>query len=367
MKRANSLSCLHNSMAAPADWPDALTQWYHQRQRKLPWRNQSPTDPYPIWVSEIMLQQTQVDTVIPYFNRFMAAFPTVAELAKADEDAVLKLWAGLGYYSRARNLHAAAKQIAQTGWPTQYTQLKQLPGLGFYTAAAVASLAFGEPVPVVDGNVIRVFTRFFGLPEDSTTQRMKTDLFDRLLPAIQNQKPADFNQAMMELGALVCKPKNPNCPDCPLQSGCFATINNQIEHLPNRPARKKVPHYHVGIGVIQHNNRVLIGKRKKEQMLGGLWEFPGGKQLPNESLTETVVREVYEETGLTVKCTTAIASINHAYSHFKITVHAYWCTLVSGTATPITTDALCWVSLSELHQYPFPTASVKIINHLHPT
>ncbi len=351
-------------MAAPADWPDALTQWYRQRQRTLPWRNQSPTDPYPIWVSEIMLQQTQVDTVIPYFNRFMATFPTVSDLANAHEDVVLKRWAGLGYYSRARNLHAAAKQIAQTGWPTRYAELKQLPGLGFYTAAAVASLAFGEPVPVVDGNVIRVFTRFFGLPEDSTTQRMKTALFDRLLPAIQNQKPADFNQAMMELGALVCKPKKPTCSDCPLQPGCFAAINGQIEHLPNRPARKKAPHYPVGIGVILQNDRVLIGKRKKEQMLGGLWEFPGGKQQPNESLPDTVVREVYEETGLTVSCSAPIASIKHAYSHFKITVHAYWCSVLAGTPTPTTTDELRWVAIPDLHHYAFPTASVKIIQQL---
>lgn len=351
-------------MSAVADWPDALTQWYKKQQRVLPWRNQSP-NPYPIWVSEIMLQQTQVDTVIPYFNRFIEAFPELSDLANADEDTILKLWAGLGYYSRARNLHAAAKIINTTGWPTQYANLKELPGLGFYTAAAVASLAFGEPVPVVDGNVIRVFTRFFGLPEDSTTQRMKTHLFDRLLPAVKTQKPSDFNQAMMELGALVCKPKSPQCPACPLQAGCFAFANNQISHLPNRPARKKVPHYPVGIGVIRHNNCVLIGKRKKEQMLGGLWEFPGGKQLPNESLTETVIREVYEETRLTVDCMDAIASINHAYSHFKITVHAYWCTLISGTPTPITTDALRWVSLDDLHHYPFPTASVKIIQHLH--
>ena len=344
----------------------ALVAWYHQHKRDLPWRvlDKRP-DPYPIWVSEIMLQQTQVKTVLPYFKRFMQTLPTVSALAGASDHVLLKLWEGLGYYNRARHMHAAAKIIALSGWPKTYDALQALPGLGFYTAAAVASIAFKEPVPVVDGNVIRVITRLAGLQEDSTTQQMKQTLFNRLKPLIQDHDPAVFNQALMELGALLCSPKQPQCHACPVASYCVARKQNCINKIPNRPKKKPVPHYTIGVGVIYRDNKILIGKRKANQMLGGLWEFPGGKQQPPEPIVQTVIREVKEETGLDIRCTACIAIVKHAYTHFKITVHAYRCVCDSDDE-PIahTTDALHWVDYQALDAYPFPTASRKIIRLL---
>lgn len=344
----------------------SLLSWYQDNHRLLPWRSNSP-DPYAVWISEIMLQQTQVITVIPYFNRFITALPTVETLATASEHTVLKLWEGLGYYSRARNMHASAKRVHASGWPKTYKDLQALPGLGFYTAAAVASIAFGEPVPVVDGNVIRVMTRLMADKTDSTTARMKQQLFANLQPVIQHYPPAVFNQAIMELGAMICHPKQPKCDQCPLQPHCLANQHNLTTTIPNRPRKAPVPHYTVGVGVIIRNQQMLIGKRKSTQMLGGLWEFPGGKQHPSESITETVCREIKEETGLTVTCHTCITVVKHAYTHFKITVHAYQCHCDDNAdPIPYTTDELRWVRHNELSDYPFPTASKKIIASLTP-
>ena len=186
-----------------------------------------------------MLQQTQVDTVIPYFNRFVARFPTVEDLAKADLQDVLKLWEGLGYYSRARNLHKAA----QFDLPADYDELQKLPGIGPYCAAAIASIAFGQPVPVVDGNVLRVFARFWGIFDDIRKTKVRNVLFEKLKPFIAEENPSDFNQAIMEIGALICKPKSPKCAECPLNTDCFAHNANQTDKLPFKSASKPVPHY----------------------------------------------------------------------------------------------------------------------------
>ena len=204
-------------------WRDQLLNWFNEHQREMPWRS-NPL-PYNVWVSEIMLQQTQVDTVIPYFNRFLDRFPTVHDLAKAPQDDVLKLWEGLGYYSRARNLHKAAKHVSQElngELPSDYEGLQTILGIGPYCAAAITSIAFGNPVPVVDGNVFRVFTRFWGIYEDIKLPTTRKMLFDRLTPEIQHVNPSSFNQGIMELGALVCSPKQPKCSSCPLSSDCFA-------------------------------------------------------------------------------------------------------------------------------------------------
>jgi len=311
-----------------------------------------------------MLQQTQVDTVIPYFNRFLKQFPRVHDLAAADLQDVLKAWEGLGYYSRARNLHKAAKVLVadyQGILPGTYDGLKKLPGVGPYIGAAIASIAFGQAVPVVDGNVLRVFTRFWGIEDDIRETRTRQNLFDRLEPIIEHVDPASFNQAMMELGALICKPTSPNCTDCPIQTPCFAFKNDRTSTLPNKSKKPPTPHYDIAVGIIWKQDKLLIAKRKTTQMLGGLWEFPGGKRQDNESLEDAVLRETMEETNLKVSVGQKYCSVKHAFTHFKITLHAYHCTVESGDAQPLASDALEWVHPSDLDGYPFPTANKKII------
>ena len=344
-----------------ADWTQRLLKWFDQHQRQMPWR----TDPRPyyVWLSEIMLQQTQVDTVIPYFQRFIAAFPDVHTLAAADQQEVLKLWEGLGYYSRARNLHKAAQVVvAEHGGelPQQYDDLMSIPGLGPYTAAAVSSIAFGQPVPVVDGNVLRVFCRFWGIDADIRQPRVRRELHSRLEPFIAKSPPSAFNQAIMELGALVCRPKSPHCSRCPLSGDCVAYRDHRTAELPVKSKRKPVPHYPIAVGIIWKDGKILIGRRRQDQMLGGLWEFPGGKQQPGESLEETAKREIEEETGLRVHVTSPYCQVNHGYTHFKMTLTAFRCEWVAGEAKPVSTDELRWVRLDELDDYPFPKANIKV-------
>ncbi len=343
-------------------WPVQLLAWFDAHQRAMPWRDNP--QPYYVWVSEAMLQQTQVDTVIPYFNRFIAKFPTVQVLAEADQQEVLKLWEGLGYYSRARNLHKAAKRVCETmggQLPSAYEALQELPGVGPYIAAAITSIAFGHPVPVVDGNVLRVFARFWGIETDIRDARVRDMMFDRLAPIIATCDPSAFNQAMMELGALVCSPKSPKCGECPLRKDCAAFINDRVAELPFKSKKAPVPHHEIAVGVVWRDGKILIGRRKEAQMLGGLWEFPGGKVKAGESSEDAAVREVREETGLETRLLHKYCIVKHAYTHFKITLHAYACEVVAGEATANTTDEIRWVSPAELDQFPFPTANKKVI------
>lgn len=348
-------------MPAPK-WPSRLLKWFSAHQRTMPWRDNP--QPYYVWVSEAMLQQTQVDTVIPYFNRFVARFPTVQALAKADQQEVLKLWEGLGYYSRARNLHKAAKLVCEKfngKLPHTYDGLQEIPGIGPYIAAAIVSIAFGKPVPVVDGNVLRVFARFWGIGDDIREPKTRVTLFEKLTPIIAKHDPSGFNQAMMELGALICSPRSPKCGDCPLRKNCVALATHRTTELPFKFKKAPVPHYNIAVGVIWRDGKILIGRRKETQMLGGLWEFPGGKMKAGETAETAVVREVREETGLQTCVLHKYCIIKHAYTHFKITLHAYACEVVSGKASPKSADMLKWVYPQALSDYPFPTANKKVI------
>jgi len=344
-----------------------LLYWYRQNKRDLPWRNSD--SPYEIWVSEIMLQQTRVNTVIPYYLRFLEAFPTVYDLAAADQQQVLKLWEGLGYYSRGRNLHQAAKMVVEEfdgNIPDEYESITQLKGIGPYTAAAVLSIAFHKNHAVVDGNVIRVFARYYGIDDDirsGKTKKKIQSLADNLIP---DENPGDFNQAVMELGATVCTPSRPDCDKCPLSVDCVAYQTVQTDSIPYKSPAKKVPHHHIGVGlIVNQKSELLISLRPNDAMLGGLWEFPGGKQENNESIEETVRRELEEELGVTVEVFDKFIKIKHAYSHFKITLHAYWCTIKSGNPKPIFGKEIKWVSLGEIDRFPFPKANKTLIERLH--
>lgn len=346
-------------------WAHLLVQWFGENQRVMPWR--SDPQPYYVWVSEVMLQQTQVDTVIPYFQRFLTRFPTLKSLADADQQEVLKAWEGLGYYSRARNFHKAAKHVVEKlngVIPGTYEELQTLPGIGPYCGAAICSIAFGEPVPVVDGNVLRVFARFWGITDDIRLPKVRIAMFDRLMPVIAEHPPSMFNQAMMELGALICKSSQPLCQKCPLNTNCYAYLNNETKTLPYKSSKPAVPHYEIAVGVIWQNDKLLIARRKEDQMLGGLWEFPGGKRREDETFSEAVFREVLEETGLTVAVGELFATVRHAYTHFKITMYAYHCQVISGEAAANCSDEIQWISPSELEKYPFPKANKHVIDQL---
>jgi A/G-specific adenine glycosylase len=311
-----------------------------------------------------MLQQTRVATVIGYYQRFLDRFPTVAALAAAELPAVLKAWEGLGYYSRARNLHAAARCVVADfagRVPADPDQLRRLPGVGAYTAAAIASIAFGRDVPVLDGNVTRVLARVFRLRENPATAAAQRRLLGWARPLIPPGQAGTINQALMDLGATVCTPRSPRCPACPLAAHCQAFARGEQADLPRKAPRKPIPHYDVAAAVIWRGGRVLIDRRKPTGLLGGLWEFPGGKRRPGETLEAAAIREVREEVGLTVRPTAHLITVRHAYSHFRITLHVFQCRPQAGRARPIACDAVKWVRLADLDDYAFPKANHKII------
>ncbi|MFN8458338.1 MAG: A/G-specific adenine glycosylase [Anaerolineae bacterium] len=341
-----------------------LLTWYHHNRRDLPWRGE--TDPYRIWISEVMLQQTQVTTVIPYSHRFLQRFPTLADLAAAPLAEVLKAWEGLGYYARARNLHRAAVELVAKydgHFPHTYAELRRLPGFGDYTAGAVASIAFGEAVPAVDGNVKRVLARLLALQEEVTRGSIARQLRDFAAALVDPQAPGDWTQAVMELGALVCLPQNPKCLLCPVNELCQARQQGLERTLPVKPVKKALPHYDVTAAVIRQDGRVLIAQRPPEGMLGGLWEFPGGKQEPNETLPECLQREIREELGIEIAVETPLVTVKHSYTHFKITLWRFCLSSFAGTpANPGVADWR-WVTLEELDFLPSPGLTRKLLRH----
>ncbi len=356
---------------ARAAFRQDLPAWFDGARRPMPWREtdaQGRRDPYRVWVSEVMLQQTRVETATPYFLRFVEAFPTVAALAAAPLDDVLKRWEGLGYYSRARNLHRAAQQVvADYGGtiPSDEEAFRALPGVGPYTAAAALSLAFDRPLAVLDGNVIRVLTRVFAVAEDAKAGQTRTALQALADDLLDREHPGRWNEAVMELGATVCTPTAPACPYCPLRSVCMAFAEGDPEAYPVTSKSKPVPHHTIAVAVVSDaDGRLLIQRRPEDAMLGGLWEFPGGKQEAGETLPETCRREVREEVGVDVEVGPEIARVAHAYSHFRITMHAFRCTLTSGEPTSTSGEPVRWIRVDELDDYAFPRANRRVIEAL---
>ena len=339
-----------------------LPAWFRRHRRRLPWRTRRTA--YRVWISELMLQQTQVDTVIPYYHRFLRRFPSLQALAAAGQHDVLKLWEGLGYYSRARHAHAAAMHIvAERGgrFPNTLDGLRSLPGVGPYTAAAFGSLAFGLVAAVVDGNVMRVLARAFAYAADIKTAAARQhlqDLADALLP---HGRAGEFNEALMELGALVCTPRAPACPACPLRGVCLGR-RGRPEDYPVRPATRKVPHKLVGAGVVTNaRGEFLIAQRREGSMLGGLWEFPGGTLEPGETMTACIARELKEELGIEVEVGGHLVTVRHAFSHFTMDLHAHWGRIRRGRPRPIHCAAFAWEPLDRLDRYAFGKADREII------
>lgn len=335
----------------------ALVAWYTVDHRDLPWRRTS--DPYAIWVSEIMLQQTQVQTVLAYYEAFLRRFPTVECLAAADESEVLKLWEGLGYYRRARHLQAAAKAVAaRGGWPEEVSELEELPGAGRSTAGAVASLAFHKPAPILDGNVKRVWSRLFALGSVDSAASLQA-LWRLSEEAVRLGPPATVNQALMELGATICTPKHPLCGQCPVRTSCRAFREGTPENYPASRPRKSRPLLDVSVAFLWKEDRFLVTRRPDGGFLGGLWELPGGKWEPGEDGPAALRRELEEELRLAVTIDEAFPPIRHGYSHFEVRLHAFSCR-PSGSGKIATQIPHRWIRASERHALAFPSGTLKI-------
>ena len=341
--------------------PNSLLAWYSVNKRTLPFRDID--DVYKIWLSEVMLQQTQVETVIPYFKNWINKFPTIKTVADAEQESLLKMWEGLGYYSRCRNFHKAANIVVKTHngkIPNNWEEFRALPGVGDYTASAVLSIAFKKPYPVIDGNVKRVMARIlrFRNLTKRNIYRMKKCLID----IISKENPGDFNQSMMELGARICTPKNPKCGLCPVSFQCGAFLVGTPESYPLPIKKKKPPHYEIVAGLIWRGNKFYIQKRGQKGMLAGLWEFPGGKVEKDESLEDALRREIQEECGAKPKIIKKFGTINHAYTHFSITFHGYHC---SENGTPINDlEHSTWIEPGQISEFPFPKANHKLFSLL---
>ncbi|MCX6557021.1 MAG: A/G-specific adenine glycosylase [Candidatus Aminicenantes bacterium] len=351
-----------NANRAGASVP-LLLRWFARNSRDLPWRRQRGL--YAIWLSEVMLQQTQVSAVLPYYREFLRRFPSLQRLATASLQQVLKAWEGLGYYSRARNFWLAARQVYEKHHgriPKTYEEFRALSGVGDYIAAAVLSIGCNLTLPVVDGNVLRVVCRWQGIADDIALSAAKRKVASFLAGIIPARQPGRFNEALMELGALVCLPRDPRCQDCPLRAGCFAFSRGLAGSLPVKSRKKPVPTHRVALAVIIHQGKIFIQQRPEIGHLGGLWEFPGGKCRTGEKPERAVVRECQEELGVTVDVISKLGEVRHAYSHFKIVLHVFICKRLAGRAR--TRQPHAWIGIGELGKYPFPAANHKFFSSL---
>jgi A/G-specific adenine glycosylase len=346
-----------------------LAWWDLDGRHTIPWKvgadgrpaaDGAPLDPFPIWCAEVMLQQTQLQVVLPYWQRWMAAFPTHEALAAAAEHDVLLLWQGLGYYSRARRLHQGARQLLGQPWPRTLEGWLALPGIGRSTAGSILSSAFDLPFAILDGNVKRVLARLTASPRPPARQLQ--GLWQLSESLLDPQRPRAFNQALMDLGATICTPRNPSCGVCPWQGHCAAYAAGDPAAYPVKDAPRELPFQVIGVGVVRNGaGEVLIDQRLNEGLLGGLWEFPGGKQEPGEAIEATIVRELREELAIEAEVGEPLITVDHAYSHKKLRFVVHLCTWLGGEPQPLASQQVRWVRPEQLGEFPFPAANARII------
>ncbi|WP_254216874.1 8-oxo-dGTP diphosphatase MutT [Synechococcus sp. CCY 9618] len=354
-----------------------LLEWWERHGRHdIPWKRlpdgRPPApgealDPYPVYVAEVMLQQTQLAVVLPYWRRWMERLPVLEALAGADEHDVLLLWQGLGYYARARRLRLGAIQLLegraerQSGlWPRTVEGWLALPGIGRSTAGSIVASAFDLPAPILDGNVARVLSRLIAHPGPPKRQQARFWWLSESL--LDPQRPRAFNQALMDLGATICTPRRPACGSCPWQDHCAAYAAGDPGRFPVKDTARAVPFQVIGVGVVRdEGGRVLIDQRLPEGLLGGLWEFPGGKQEPGEPIAATIRRELREELAIEVEVGEELITLEHAYSHKRLRFVVHLCRWRSGEPQPLASQQVRWVEPTELASYPFPAANARII------
>lgn len=348
---------------------EALLSWYAQNAPALPWR--LSREPYHVWLAEIMLQQTQIATVLPYYERFLAAFPTVQALAQASPERVLKLWEGLGYYSRARNLQRAAQRIVaehQGALPQTVEALRKLPGIGRYTAGAIVSIAFGKPAAALDGNVMRVLTRLFDYAEPIDTpvaQRQLWQLAEQMAHAAPSGSAAAYTQAMMDLGREICTPRAPRCEMCPVRAFCRAHAAGTQASRPCKARRAALPHHDMVAAILPNTKgELLLAQRPPQGLLGGLWEFPQGQVRQAETLEAALRRALREKLALDVSVGELLTKVRHAFTHFKMTLHVYACRAERFDAQPLGYADLRWIALADMDQLPIARADRRVIAFL---
>lgn len=337
-----------------------LLKWYNRHKRDLPWRRTK--DPYKIWISEIMLQQTTVNTVISYYDRWVKEFPEVKDVARARADKLLKMWQGLGYYNRVRNIQKAAQMIVlefKGRLPDQAEQLRKLPGFGPYTTGAVLSIAFDKRFPIVDANVRRVFMRMLAI-QKLINPKVDQEIYQYLDQILPFKQVGDFNQGLMELGALICRPKEPLCSVCPVKDFCQAYKQGIQEIIP-LVQKKIVKEVKAVIGIIKKGNKFFIQQRPSKGLLADLWEFPGGKVESKETLEQALLREIKEELNTDVMSFKKIGQVVHFYTEFKVNLNVF---NIEITSDPGTGLKYRWVTMKDLNKYAMPSGSAKIVEML---
>ena len=345
-----------------------LLNWFDRHQRELPWRRQDRrADPYQVWVSEIMLQQTQVATVIDYFNRFVKRFPDVVSLAAADESELLKYWEGLGYYRRGRQMHRAARLIVeehQGCFPTTFDEVLALPGIGRYTAGAILSISRDQAHPILEGNTIRLFARLLGMDSDPRSRENQERLWEFSGQILPRKRIGDFNQALMELGALVCKPKSPLCAGCPLASHCSAFLTGRQDQIPVAAVRAWTISLVETVAVVRRRSKFLVKQCQPGERWAGLWDFPrfelAQKRMePDKALTLTQLK-LREELGLEVELEGLGAPLQHAVTRYRITLHRFQTVAVQGRLRAAQSTDWQWVTAKELAELPLNTTGRKV-------
>ena len=351
----------------PPALQDALLHWFAENGRLLPWR--CTYLPYHIWISEIMLQQTRMDRVVVYFNRWLDRFPDLASLAEAREQEVLRLWEGLGYYSRARNLLKTADLLCRnhdSALPEDHAALLKLPGIGRYTAGAIMSLAFNRSHPIVDANVERLFSRLFNLAAPVKEKLTHGFIWRKAAELIPQGKARFFNQALMELGALVCLPRSPRCDDCPLRDHCEAFAQGVVGERPVAGKPREIIPITMASGVLQHQGKIYIQKRLPDDVWPNLWEFPGGRLEEDETPEQALVREYREETDFAIHGLEKITTIRHNFTRYRVTLHCYLCRLRGCGTEPALHAAqeYRWAGPEELENFAFPAPLRRLIKRL---
>ncbi len=361
-----------------------ILKWFQNNGRHwVPWkltkdgslvRSGEIISPYGIWIAEVMLQQTQFNVAINYWNKWMQSFPTLNDLAESDQQHILLIWQGLGYYSRAKYIFNSSQLLVNmigknnindpTCWPSELEQWLNLPGIGRSTAGSIISSAYDIPAPILDGNVKRILSRL--IASEKPTIKNQKQLWDLSNLLLSVKYPRDFNQALMDLGALVCTINNPSCDVCPLQKFCLAYIKYDPINFPKRQMKKKISKQEIGLGIVfNKTGQLLIDQRLETSSMGGMWEFPGGKREMGESIEETIRREIKEELGIDVKVGEKLISFEHLYSHKKLNFTVHICEFESGKPKPLSSQKLLWISPDRLFEFPFPAANTKIISVLH--